>query len=499
MGWFDGLADAIGGAANWVGSEASQAANWVGQGISDIQARSYGYPDAAAYNAAMAKDKNYQTDVNTANQNPVSNYLSQNPAAAAAFNAVGGVGYNNGGSTTVNTQGTNPYEGPNTTVDPTLSYNVDHAVNTQNASNPTIVMPVNQGGFTPAPSSPLSLGPSMGIQPSNSLGKTPIDIASPQSNPGASFPNTLGSSASSLPNPSTVAPQYVPVNQQTGYTNTQNPVGTTINGVLQTHATPVDAANAASASNGESNLLTPANALVASSALGAAGSVGAAVIQGNAAKDAAAKVAQANADAIKVQQDNLTQTRTDADPWLQAGSQAVKDLSSTITNHHDFGSADFQQDPGYAFRLSEGMKALNASAAAKGMLFSGNTMDAATKYGQDMASQEYQNSYNRYQTNYGTKLNALQQLSGTGQTAVGQVSQAGQNYATNAGQYGVGAANALAQGTTGAAGDYASGALGVSNAVNNGVGNYINYSQNTALMNALKQQNYGQPNQPKVN
>jgi hypothetical protein len=57
------------------------------------------------------------------------------------------------------------------------------------------------------------------------------------------------------------------------------------------------------------------------------------------------------------------------------------------------------QDPGYQFRLDEGQKALEGSAAAGGNLLSGSTLKALTNYGQNAASQEYQNAFNRFSGN----------------------------------------------------------------------------------------------------
>ena len=95
----------------------------------------------------------------------------------------------------------------------------------------------------------------------------------------------------------------------------------------------------------------------------------------------------------------------------------------------DFSMKDFQQDPGYAFRLAEGTKALDRSAAARGGLLSGGALKAATRYGQEMGSQEYQNAFGRYQTNRANQLQPLGNLMSSGQAAANQ--QAGQ-----AGQYG---------------------------------------------------------------
>lgn len=140
----------------------------------------------------------------------------------------------------------------------------------------------------------------------------------------------------------------------------------------------------------------------------------------------------------------------------------------------DFGMSDFQADPGYAFRLAEGQKALDRSAAARGGLISGGALKAAQRYGQDMGSQEYINAFNRYQTNRNNQLNPLQSLMGAGQTATNQVGTAGQSYATSAGNAMMGGAAAQAAGTVGQA-----------NAINSGLSTYLNYSQGNNLINAL--------------
>lgn len=98
-----------------------------------------------------------------------------------------------------------------------------------------------------------------------------------------------------------------------------------------------------------------------------------------------------------------------------------------------FSETNWQADPGYAFRLSEGMKALDRQAAARGGLISGSALKAAQRYGQDMGSQEYQNAYNRYYNERSQMLNPLQSLAGVGQTSSNTLGTAGQNYAANVG------------------------------------------------------------------
>lgn len=96
--------------------------------------------------------------------------------------------------------------------------------------------------------------------------------------------------------------------------------------------------------------------------------------------------------------------------------------------------ADYQADPGYGFRMSEGMKALERSAAARGGLMSGGTGKALQRFGQDLASQEYQNAYNRFRDTQGLRRNALAGVVGYAPTAAGAMTTSGQNFANQANQ-----------------------------------------------------------------
>lgn len=161
--------------------------------------------------------------------------------------------------------------------------------------------------------------------------------------------------------------------------------------------------------------------------------------------------------------DGYQSPRTDA-PVPIAGQEVSVNRSTTPTGGYDplveeayglYASGQkytsptdlVQQDPGYQFRLDQGTKALERSAAASGGLFSGKTGKALTEYSQGVASQEYGNAYNR-----------LASLAGIGQSATSQQVNANQNQGTqladlttqvgNARASGyVGAANAGAQGT----------------------------------------------------
>ena len=82
------------------------------------------------------------------------------------------------------------------------------------------------------------------------------------------------------------------------------------------------------------------------------------------------------------------------------------------------------QDPGYGFRMKEGLKAVDAQAAARGGLISGAALKASQRFGQDMASQEYQNAFNRYQTSRQATLAPYERLQTTGMGAAGGLSNA---------------------------------------------------------------------------
>ena len=134
------------------------------------------------------------------------------------------------------------------------------------------------------------------------------------------------------------------------------------------------------------------------------------------------------------------------EPFRQAGLTGQNRLmqllglggDTTATDYgmaaRPFGMEQFENDPGYAFRMSEGMKALERSAAARGGMLSGGALRGITRFGQDLASQEYQNAFNRYQTERQARLNPLQSLMGAGQTAANVMTGAAGTYGQQAGE-----------------------------------------------------------------
>ena len=210
-----------------------------------------------------------------------------------------------------------------------------------------------------------------------------------------------------------------------------------------------------------------------------AGTLGAGLLGASSARSAAGTQAAAADRAAQLQQEQFERQVELQAPWRQAGERALGKLEAA-SEYTPFGQAQFQADPGYAFRLAEGQKALDRQAAARGGLISGGALKAAQRYGQEMGSQEYTNAFNRYQTERQARLGPLQSLAGVGQTSVNQLGAAGQQYAAGVGEAGAQAAQARA-----------SGYMGGASALSQGLGQYINYSQGQQR-NALLQQAIGQ-------
>ena len=180
--------------------------------------------------------------------------------------------------------------------------------------------------------------------------------------------------------------------------------------------------------------------------------------QANAAENAANTSANASKYAADLQYKMFEKNLELQEPWRQAGVTALNKLIPLATNYTPFGQTDWQQDPGYAFRLKEGQRALDQSAAARGGLISGNALKAAQRYGQEMGSQEYQNAFQRYMREREAQLNPLQSLANVGQTTAQSLGGAAQNTGTNIGNYGMTSAanqgNALLAGAAGRSSAY---------------------------------------------
>ena len=240
------------------------------------------------------------------------------------------------------------------------------------------------------------------------------------------------------------------------------------------------------------NPIVPIATAAISAGAGILGSRSAARTQANAARDAAnAQVAAAERASQEQRAIFERQVELQA-PFREAGLTAQNRLMTLLgleggeagapdfgRYSRDFSMADFEADPGYGFRMSEGMKALERSAASRGRLLSGETLKGIQRYGQDLASSEYGNAYNRFYAMRNAQLNPLQSLTGQGQTSANTLTNA-------AGDLGKGLASAYmsmggaqAAGATGAgqarASGYVGGANALTGALQSGMGNYLMY------------------------
>jgi hypothetical protein len=169
--------------------------------------------------------------------------------------------------------------------------------------------------------------------------------------------------------------------------------------------------------------------IVAAAGIAAAGSVGASIIGGNKASKAADKAAKeqrkATETAAAQEQAALERQLALQEPFRQVGVNALAQYPKAA-QYVPFGMKQFQTDPGYQFRMSEGIKALERSASARGLLQSGGTLKGITSYGQNLASDEYQNAFQRYLTERQAKLSPLEYQIGLGQAAAsGQAANVG--------------------------------------------------------------------------
>lgn len=228
--------------------------------------------------------------------------------------------------------------------------------------------------------------------------------------------------------------------------------------------------------------------------------VGGAVIGGvltsQASKSAASTQAAAADRATAAQQEALAQQMELQKPFTTAGTTAVNQLSAMTqpggeaTTPFAYGPFNYQADPGYAFRMKEGLNAMNATAAARGGLISGNALKAGQVYGQEMGSQEYGNAFNRYLQNYANAQNTFQLNRNNLLDPLKFLTNIGQagasNQAANVGSFG----SSQAANTIGAANATAAGQVGSANAISNAIGQGIGGYQMNQLINRSA---YNQP------
>lgn len=231
--------------------------------------------------------------------------------------------------------------------------------------------------------------------------------------------------------------------------------------------------------------------------------------------------------------DAYKQVRADQANYMALGDQGVAGYSGLLKD-----PTSITNDPGYQFRLTQGVQGLDRSAAAKGKLFSGAQGKAVTEYGQNYATNEYDKALARYQQAINTGQNATSQVNSAGmQTAAGKgtmynalanlamnkaqglsnlgtakagvyqgwgddmwasatantglelgladdIVNAWQNTVKNISNTSTDATNTAAQATTAGASASNNALGGVANSLTSGVGNYLKYSMNNSSYGA---------------
>lgn len=177
---------------------------------------------------------------------------------------------------------------------------------------------------------------------------------------------------------------------------------------------------------------------------GIVGGVLAGRAQAKAAKTAAAAQERAANQQINYQKEIYADQTQRFKPFLDTGTNALAGYNFEMglgARPENYGG--FQTTPGYGFRKQQGIDAIDASAATRGGLMSGRTLQDLTTFGDGLASQEY-----------GNYMQRLAGLTDMGMGAAGMQATAGNNSAA-------GVSNAL--GNIGNA--QAAGAIGQGNAL----------------------------------
>jgi hypothetical protein len=154
--------------------------------------------------------------------------------------------------------------------------------------------------------------------------------------------------------------------------------------------------------------------------VGLVGGIGSSLISSNAASNSADK---ANA----AQRQALEQSRADLEPWRTAGQTALTGVQNAAGLNgqpgYDAAMSAFHTSPGYQFQLDQGLRAVDAGAAAQGFGRSGAVLKAEQAFGSGLADQSFKDYYNR-----------LFDLSKLGETAASGQATASQNTGTGIAQ-----------------------------------------------------------------
>jgi hypothetical protein len=245
---------------------------------------------------------------------------------------------------------------------------------------------------------------------------------------------------------------------------------------------------------------------VASAAIGAHAAGQASDTMAAAANRSADLQKQAADESLAFQKQEYADQQANLAPWLKSGTSAINTLSNDLNNggYPDWTgkfvaptAATEQNDPGYAFRLAEGNKAIERAKSASGDLLSGGTAKALTRYGEDYATSAYNDVYNRamqqyklgydeFEANNTNKFNRYASIAGLGQQTATTLGQEGQAAATNVSNTLTTSARDIGSEITNAAAARASGYINQGNVVGGAITNGINTGMSLATLLALQ-------------
>lgn len=154
-------------------------------------------------------------------------------------------------------------------------------------------------------------------------------------------------------------------------------------------------------------------------------------------------------DAYNQENASYAETQGYLRPWADAGKDGLVQLQDFLKNYKEFDGSQLKDDEGYKFRLSEGLKALDRSAASKGQVLSGRQLQAVAGYNQGLASQEYQNAFGRYLAQNQNRFNQLSYLPTMGANMAGQQARYSDAHGSRLSDLILGRANARASETMG--------------------------------------------------
>ena len=237
-------------------------------------------------------------------------------------------------------------------------------------------------------------------------------------------------------------------------------------------------------------------------ALIAGATIGAGVLGAGSSLMGSGKASSAAKDAANQAQQRYMQTRADLQPFAGIGQTAAGNALSLAQGSPTGGGPDYlamaqqnlppqmtqaqlEQTPGYQWNLAQGLKATQATAAARGLGVSGASLKGAATYATGLADSTYKNQFDMAQQRFGDilNLNTGQQGNLTNQfNRYNALAGTGESAAAGTGTIGASLANTSANYTNAAGVDQATGLSNAGNRLAGGVNNYLGYN---AYQNSL--------------